>query len=282
MLAIITGAYGGLGTALSKSFWEAGYDLMLVGRNKSKLELLKDSLQINARQECQIGVCDLEQGAMVQDFLATQISTLDRIDVLINNAAIHGDIGLSWETDLVELHNVLQVNFLAPVAFCQAVMPAMIRANRGSIINLSGGGATSPRPMFSGYASSKVALLRFSETIAEEADSYGVKVNCISPGLMPTKLLTDVIEKGAGIAGVKEVETAKKAFSQAGSSTNKVVALALFLASGDSNGITGKTISAVWDNWEIWPNNIAELSSTDAYTLRRIAGRDRDMSWGDK
>ncbi|MDB2659546.1 SDR family oxidoreductase [Luminiphilus sp.] len=282
MLAIITGAYGGLGRALSECFWEAGYNLMLVGRNESELESLKDSLHARARQECKIGICDLGQASVVRDFLASQISTLDRIDVLINNAAVHGEIGLSWETDLEELHNVLQVNFLAPVAFCRAVIPVMISANRGSIINLSGGGATSPRPMFSAYASSKSALIRFSETVAEEVDSYKIKINCVSPGAMPTKLLAEVIRQGSDVSGIKEFETAKKVFSQVGSSTERVEKLALFLAARDSDGITGKTISAVWDSWDSWPDNIAELSSTDVYTLRRIAGRDRNMSWGDK
>jgi 3-oxoacyl-[acyl-carrier protein] reductase len=62
----------------------------------------------------------------------------------------------------------------------------------------------------------------------------------------------------------------------------RVAALCHFLASNASNGITGKLISAVWDRWEHWPEHLEELNSSDAYTLRRIAGRDRGFSWGDK
>ena len=58
--------------------------------------------------------------------------------------------------------------------------------------------------------------------------------------------------------------------------------LAVFLASEKSNGISGKLISAVWDNWEIWPEYISELNSSDIYTLRRIVGKDRQKKWGDK
>ena len=58
--------------------------------------------------------------------------------------------------------------------------------------------------------------------------------------------------------------------------------LALFLASSNANRITGKLISAVWDNWKEWPAHLHELNTTDVYTLRRITGRDRDMGWGDK
>ena len=63
---------------------------------------------------------------------------------------------------------------------------------------------------------------------------------------------------------------------------DRVADLALFLASDESKGITGKLISAVWDNWEHWPEHLNELNSSDAYTLRRIAGRDRGMEWGDR
>ena len=63
---------------------------------------------------------------------------------------------------------------------------------------------------------------------------------------------------------------------------DRVAALALFLASDASKGITGKLISAIWDDWEHWPEHLDELSSSDIYTLRRIAGRDRNMTWGDK
>jgi 3-oxoacyl-[acyl-carrier protein] reductase len=63
---------------------------------------------------------------------------------------------------------------------------------------------------------------------------------------------------------------------------DRVANLALFLASDAAEGITGKLISAVWDNWDNWPQNLEELSTSDVYTLRRITGRDRGMSWGDK
>ena len=63
---------------------------------------------------------------------------------------------------------------------------------------------------------------------------------------------------------------------------DEVAQTAVFLASEKSNGISGKLISAVWDNWEIWPEHIAELNSSDIYTLRRIVGKDRQKKWGDK
>jgi 3-oxoacyl-[acyl-carrier protein] reductase len=62
----------------------------------------------------------------------------------------------------------------------------------------------------------------------------------------------------------------------------RVAELALFLASSASDGITGKLISAVWDDWQRWPQHLSELETSDVYTLRRIVGRDRGFTWGDK
>jgi hypothetical protein len=91
-----------------------------------------------------------------------------------------------------------------------------------------------------------------------------------------------VLKKGADVAGEREFAIASKIFSEGGACMDRVAELAKFLASDKSRGITGKLISAVWDDWENWSDHIEELSSSDAYTLRRISGRDRGFKWGDK
>jgi 3-oxoacyl-[acyl-carrier protein] reductase len=204
------------------------------------------------------------------------------LDVLINNAAIHGPIGPFLENDFFLWQQAIQVNFLAPVALCHALIPFMKEAGGGSIINLSGGGSTGPRSNFSAYGSAKTALVRFSETLAEETKPFGIRVNCIAPGPMKTEMLSEVLERGANAAGEREFAIARKVFAEGGASLDRAADLALFLASDKGVGITGKLISAVWDNWEHWPDHLDELSSSDAYTLRRIAGRDRGFTWGDK
>jgi predicted dehydrogenase len=151
----------------------------------------------------------------------------------------------------------------------------MRESGGGSIINISGGGATSPRENFSSYATSKAAIVRFSETLAMETRGDGIRVNCIAPGAMKTSMLEEVIKKGNKVAGEKEYEIARKIIVEGGASMERVAELALFLASDESNGITGKLISAVWDNWKQWPEHLKELNESDVYTIRRIAGRDR-------
>ena len=88
-------------------------------------------------------------------------------------------------------------------------------------------------------------------------------------------------EKGSEKSGEKEFSNAEKVIVEGGVSMDQVADLIVFLASKSNRGITGKLISAVWDNWKEWPNHLDELNKSDVYSLRRITGRDRAMDWGD-
>lgn len=280
--ALITGASRGLGEFLAKRFWDAGFSLCLVARGAVGLEKIAHVLPARKGQQIISLVCDLADSALVLELSPKVRACLPRLDVLINNAAIHGPIGPFWENDFSIWQQAVQVNLLAPVALCHAFVPWMIETGGGSIINLSGGGATAPRAKFSAYGTAKTGLVRFSETLAEETLSLGIRVNCIAPGTMKTAMLGEILEKGSTAAGDREYAIANKVFAEGGVSMDRVAALTLFLASDASKGITGKLISAIWDDWEYWLEHLDELSSSDVYTLRRIAGRDRNMTWGDR
>jgi 3-oxoacyl-[acyl-carrier protein] reductase len=209
-------------------------------------------------------------------------SLVPRLDVVINNAGIQGAIGPGWENDWAEWLDTLRTNLLAPVVISRLVVPWMIANGGGSIINLSGGGATGPRANFSAYATAKAGLVRFSETLAEELKLHNVRVNCIAPGAMRTSMLQEIVDKGEAAVGDREYSLARRVMTEGGASMDVVAELCQFLASDAARGITGKLISAVWDDWRNWPDHINELSASDVYTLRRIVGRDRGFSWGDK
>ena len=146
---------------------------------------------------------------------------------------------------------------------------------------MSGGGATNPLPNISAYAVSKAAIVRFAETLAEEVRGFGIDVNAIAPGALNTGMLQEVLVSGPDKAGKIFYEKALAQKKNGGEPLIKGADLALFLASSTSDGITGKLISAVWDKWENWPEYLDELNNSDAYTLRRIVGRDRGLDWGD-
>jgi NAD(P)-dependent dehydrogenase (short-subunit alcohol dehydrogenase family) len=152
----------------------------------------------------------------------------------------------------------------------------------GKIVQLSGGGATKPMPRTSAYAASKAAVVRFAETLAEEVRDFGISVNAIAPGAMNTRMLDEMLAAGPERIGQVAYAAAIKQKEKGGDSPLQAAACALFLAATASDGISGKLISAVWDNWRDFPAHKDALARSDVYTLRRIAGRDRGMNWGDK
>lgn len=278
----ITGASRGIGEFLTHRFWDAGFNICLVARSEEGLKKIAHALPERKGQQLTCLVCDLANPELVMELAAKVKASLPHLDALVNNAAIHGPLGPLWENDFSMWQQVIQVDLLAPVALCRAFVPWMRETGGGSIINLSGGGATGPRANFSAYATAKASLVRFSETLAEETKPFGIRVNCIAPGAMKTAMLGEILQKGTGAVGEVEFAIANKVFTEGGASMDRVADLVLFLATDASKGITGKLISAVWDDWEHWPEHLNELSSSDVYTLRRITGRDRGFTWGDK
>lgn len=280
-LALITGGTRGLGAFLAYRFWLEGYSLAIVARNEDAIRNLFKDLPKRHEQKALLFPCDLNSPEQVAKLIEDIKNISPQLKVLINNAAVQGPIGLLFDNNFSAWQQAIQVNLLAPVALCRGLIPLIASSGGGAIINLSGGGATGPRANFSAYATAKAALVRFSETIAEELTSAGIRVNSIAPGAMKTGMLAEILSNSHKV-GEKEHSLASKVFEEGGASMERVADLALFLASDASKGITGKLISAIWDDWELWPEHLSELSSSDAYTLRRITGRDRGFIWGDK
>jgi 3-oxoacyl-[acyl-carrier protein] reductase len=130
------------------------------------------------------------------------------------------------------------------------------------------------------YSLSKTSLLRFIENFAAENLDGNIKINAIAPGVMPSKMQEEIISTPS-LKDSIDYSIAAKSLSSRGLLSVKLIELCDFLLSDRSKGISGKLISAEWDNWAEWPDHLVELMSSDLYTLRRITGRDRDQNWGD-
>ena len=279
---LITGATRGFGAVLAREFWEAGASLALIARSRDGLERLVANLGKRSRQEVITVAADLANPEATGEIVGRVRGKFPRLDVLINNAAIQGPIGSFWENDWEEWVKTIQVDLLSPIALCRAVSPWMIEQGGGSIINLSGGGATGPRANFTAYSTAKTALVRFSETLADELRPHNVRVNCVAPGAMNTAMLNEVVGRGADAAGQKEYAQAVKVKQSGGASMQRAAQLCLFLVSDAARGISGKLISAVWDPITSLPEHLDELSGSDIYTLRRIVPKDRGKTWGNE
>jgi len=255
---LITGASRGLGLHLVDRFWRSGWNVALVSRDSESLSKVVMSLPKRPNQSTMVFACDFSKSNAVDQLIGELKAYLPRLDALINNAAIHGPIGPLVGNSMNKWNDAIQVNLLAPVALCHGLIDLMSRFGGGSIINLSGGGATGPRENFTAYASSKVALVRFSESLALEVGSQHIRVNCISPGAMKTALLEEVVACGVNAPGEREFSVAQNTLARGGASMDRVADLALFLAGNTGSAISGKLISAIWDNWTLWPEHSYE------------------------
>jgi 3-oxoacyl-[acyl-carrier protein] reductase len=198
------------------------------------------------------------------------IESFGTVDILVNNAGLLGPIGPSVENEADDWARTVMVNLVGTFLCCQAVLPVMIKQRRGKIINLSGGGATGPRPNFSAYAASKAAVVRLAETLAEEVKGYNIQVNAIGPGAAATRMQNEIIVAGDA-AGEQALDEAQRVLETGGTPLDKPAALAVFLASDQSDGLTGKLIAAPYDDWQSWDaDHIAELMSAPWFTLRRL------------
>ena len=282
--AIITGANQGLGLEIARKFVLAGADLMLCARNASMLEVARAELAglASAGQKIVTQVADVSVESDVQNVVAQTLGQLNGCHILVNNAGVYGPKGEIENVDWSEWVAAMQINVFGSVLMSRAVLPHFKKQRYGKVIQLSGGGATSPMPRISAYAVTKAAIVRYAETLAEEVRGTGIDVNAIAPGALNTRMLDEILEAGPDKVGKAFYERSLQQKEMGGAGLSKGAELALFLASPASDGITAKLISAVWDNWEQWPEHLQELSGSDAYTLRRIAGRDRGFTWGDK
>jgi NAD(P)-dependent dehydrogenase (short-subunit alcohol dehydrogenase family) len=282
--AIITGANQGLGLAIARKYVLAGADLMLCARDVVLLEQAKTELSGLATigQKIVIQQADVSQAADVDNVVAQTLRLLGGCHILVNNAGVYGPKGEIELVDWGHWVHAIEINVFGSILMSRAILPYFKSQGYGKVIQLSGGGATNPLPRISAYAVSKAAIVRYAETLAEEVRGTGIDVNSIAPGALNTRMLDEIIEAGPAKVGQVFYDKSLNQKKSGGAPLESGADLAVFLASPASDGITAKLISAVWDNWETWPEHLQELSSSDAYTLRRIAGRDRGFNWGDR
>lgn len=283
-VAIITGANQGLGLVIAHKYLAAGADLMLCARNSTMLEQAQADLVAVASpgQKVVAQTADVSVASDVKSVVSRTLDQLKGCHILVNNAGVYGPKGDIETVPWLEWVAAMQINVFGSVLMSRAVLPHFKKQSYGKVIQLSGGGATCPMPRISAYAVTKAAIVRYAETLAEEVRGTGIDVNAIAPGALNTRMLDEILEAGPDKVGKAFYERSLHQKETGGACLSKGAELALFLASPASDGITAKLISAVWDNWEQWPEHLQELSDSDAYTLRRITGRDRGFTWGDK
>jgi len=279
--ALITGASQGLGLAIAMNFVKNGADLLICARNAEALNQAHAQLMshANGTQRIVPVVADVANTKDVETLKQTLNEVFPNFSILVNNAGVYGPKGKLEDIDMDAWIEAIQINLLGSVFMTKMVLPFLKAKKQGKIIQLSGGGATNPMPYLTAYATSKAAIVRFVESMSLEVAEYGIDMNLLAPGALNTRLLDDILTAGPEIVGQAFYAKALEQQQSGGASLDNAAQAACFLASKESDGITGKLVSAVWDPWQDLPKYKEILKKSDIYTLRRIVPKDRGYDW---
>lgn len=246
MTTVIAGASAGIGQALAERLSAKGERVLGISR--------KTGYDLSDRASAQL----------VADSVGDSYRSIDALVITAGHQAALGRLGTCRGQDwLKAINDNLGVVFNTIHAF----YPLLKTAPSPRIICLSGGGATNGRPYFSAYACAKTAVVRLVETMAEEEPNF--HINAVAPGALNTRMLDELIAAGPITIGHKEWTRAEEQKKTGGDSMESALELIEFLLGADSNGITGKLISARWDAWRSEAGRAA-LRSREIGTLRRI------------
>jgi NAD(P)-dependent dehydrogenase (short-subunit alcohol dehydrogenase family) len=281
LIVLVTGASQGLGRKIAEEFVREGAHVAICARDGKLIESTGKELErlASADQRILAGTCDVSLAKQVETLFDEIERRLGVVDVLVNNAGVCGPKGASDTVDFADWCRAIEINLFGTFLPSRLAIRHMKQKGRGKIINLSGGGATSPMPRISAYAASKAAVVRLTETLAEEWREFSIDVNAVAPGALNTRFLDEILEAGPDAVGEALFEKALKQRDSGGVPLEKAARLCAFLASSESDGITGKLISAQWDPWENLHKFREQLAQSDIYTLRRIVPEDRGLIW---
>jgi 3-oxoacyl-[acyl-carrier protein] reductase len=230
MTALVTGASGGIGSAVAQALAARGARLAVSGSNAAKLEAFKASLggEHVALQ------CDLSDGAAVDALVPSAVEALGKLDILINNAGVTRDnLVMRMKDD--EWDQVIRVNLEAAFRLARAAARPMMKARFGRIISITSVVGTTGNPGQANYAASKGGLTAMSKALAQELASRGITVNCVAPGFI-TSPMTDELPDAQ-----KEALNARIPAGKMGEGSD-IGAAVVYLASKEAGYVTGQTL----------------------------------------
>jgi len=272
----------GIGFAAAMECAAAGANLTICARNVHevneaviKIKTKYQNIKING---ISADVTDIDQVENAINLIENSYGVLHGV---IHSAGVYGPIGKIVDVDPKRWFDAIRVNLYGTFLVTRQSIKRMQKNNiKGKIALFSGGGAATPFPNFTSYASSKVGVVRFSESVALEFLDDHISINSISPGFVATRLHEKTLEAGPSLAGkifynqtVEKIEKMNAVPPEVGGKC------AAFLMSDASNGINGRFIAAPYDNYQTWCEKNEFLSDAELFTLRRILPKDRGLKW---
>ena len=228
--ALITGASGGIGSAIAKNLSQQGAHVVLHGTRAGRLEELASEIGSNVS----VVTANLSDRDAVGSRVAEAAKATGAIDILVNNAGITRD-NLFMRMKDEEWDDVLEVNLTSSMLLCRSAIRAMMKARWGRIISISSIVGVTGNPGQTNYAASKAGMIGFSKSLAAEGASRGITVNIVEPGFMETPMTDELADEQ------KQKLLANVPAGRLGSS-QEVAAAVSFLASEEAAYMTGSTL----------------------------------------
>jgi NAD(P)-dependent dehydrogenase (short-subunit alcohol dehydrogenase family) len=274
---LVTGGSMGIGLECARACLAAGANVMIAARGADALAGAAAELANGAPGgEIASVRADVGDPDSVQRLFAAFTERFGRCHGVIHAAGVYGPIGQITDVDPAAWWEALRTNLFGTFLVARAAARRMRAEGGGRIVLFSGGGASTPFPNYTAYATGKVGVVRFTETIAQEL-APEIEVNCVAPGFVATRLHRQTLD-AAELAGAF-LEKTRAELERGGVPASVGAAAAAFLVSGAAAGITGKFVAAPYDGYRAWPEHLEELRGTDIFTLRRILPRERGMDW---
>ncbi len=267
---VVTGGSLGLGLECAKTGAREGATVVVGARKLAELDSALGELKKLSKGGHQRYQLDVSHYRQVKEFARWCSERFPQIHGLVNCAGIYGPIGKTHQVSMRSFTEAIRINFLGTVYVCHEFIPILRSPTRRKIVNYSGGGGATPFPNYSAYASSKAATVRFTENLALELAEEDIDVNCIAPGFVATRLHEQTFKAGPARATPAFFENTKRQMESGGVPPEKAARLTAFLLSSESDGITGKFISAPWDPWQEKEFQKRLRADKDFATLRRI------------
>ena len=269
-VAVVTGAGRGLGRALAIGLAAAGARVAVVARSADQIAETVNLIQAGGGTATAVRA-DVSDPFAVREMAREARERLGPISVLVNNAGSGGPIGPTWEADAGDWWRCIETNLRGPFLCCREVVPGMVAAGRGRIINVASGAGTRRVPYMSAYVASKAALIQLSDCLAGEVKDAGVSVFAIQPGTMRTSMAEAVLDSPET---VRWVPWLKKAFDDGQDvTTEPATSLVLFLASGMADELSGRFFTVPEDPAKV-VERAEEVKRDDLNALRM-----RRLSW---
>ena len=234
MNALVTGASGGIGSAIAIALAKQGARIALSGSNGDKLRAFREQLHEDHGGEHVEITCNLSDKTQVDELIPATLDTLGGIDILVNNAGITRD-GLAMRMKDEDWDSVIAVNLEAAFRLMRASARPMMKGRFGRIINITSVVGHTGNPGQLNYCAAKAGLTGMTKSFAQEVASRGITANCIAPGFIRTAMTTALDDKQA------EAINARIPMGKMGGGDD-IGAAAAFLASREAGYVTGETI----------------------------------------